>query len=188
MDSSSWSVIKDCSIPSVIASVLASGGGTPSAADTTLPRDGVTRGGKSGRRSGAGRGVRTLNSFNWATSSAVNNARSPGKPGKMGSTARKDPTVQNGASCPIAESINRPAWLCGTTSSRNSLGPYCTPHGIRRRPPLVRFLSDGSQFSTDNSRLTIILSDTMTYEWFSGSQGVILEGSLSRYSAAYATQ
>ena len=25
----------------------------PSAADTTLPRDGVTRGGKSGRRSGA---------------------------------------------------------------------------------------------------------------------------------------
>ena len=65
----------------------------PSAADTTLPRDGVTRGGKSGRRSGMGGGVRTPNSFNWATSSALNNAKSPGKLGKMGSTAQKDPTV-----------------------------------------------------------------------------------------------
>ena len=160
----------------------------PSAADTTLPQDGVTRGGKSGRHSGTGGGVRTPNSFNWATSSAVNNAKSPGKPRKMGSTARKDPTVRNGASCPVAESINGPAWLRSTTSSRNSLGPYCTPHRIRRQPPLVCFLSDGSQFGMDNSRLTIIFSDTMTYKWFTGSRGVILEGSLSRYSAAYATQ
>ena len=74
--------------------------------DTTLPQDDVTRGGKSGRRSGAGGGVRIPNSFNWVTSSAVNNAKSPGKPGKMGSTSRKDPTVHNGASCPVAGSIS----------------------------------------------------------------------------------
>ena len=146
-------------------SVLVSGGGAPSAADTTLPRDDVTRGGKSSRRSGTGGGVRIPISFNWVTSSAVNNAKSPGKPGKMGSTSRKDPTVRNGASCPVAGSIGGPTWLRGTTSSGNSLGPYCTPRGIRRRPPLMRFFSEGSQFGTDNSRLTTILSDTVTYQW-----------------------
>ena len=141
----------------------------PSVADTTLPRDDVTRGGKSGRRSGAGGGFRIPNSFNWVISSAVNNAKSPGKPGKMGSTHIKDPTVRSGASCPVAGSIGRPAWLRGTTTSGKSLGPYCTPRGIRRRPPLMCFLSGGSQFGTDNSHLTTIFSDTVTYQWLSES-------------------
>ena len=149
-----------------MSSALRSGGGAPSAADTTLPQLDGTNGGKSSRHSGMLGGFKTPNSFNFATSSAVNNSRSPGKPGKIVSTAQNCPMVRNGTSCRIAELTSRPAWLCGMTISGNNPGLNCTPLGIRRRPPLVCFLSVGSQFSKDNSLLTTMLLVTMAYMWF----------------------
>ena len=71
--------------------------------------------------------------------------------------------------------------LAPETASGHTVHPVGSGDGHT----LMRFFSDGSQFGTDNSRLTIIFSDTMTYQWFSGSRDIILEGSLSRYSAAY---
>ena len=167
-------LIKDCPIPSA----LTSGGGIPSAVDTTLAQVDGTSGGKSGGRSGACGGFKTPNSFNWATSLAVNNSRSPGRPGKIVSTAQKGPMVRNRTSCRAVKSTSGPTWLCGMTISGNSLGPNCTPLRIRRWPSLVCFLSVGSQFGKDNNLLTIMLLVTMAYAWFKGSQGIILEGSL----------
>ena len=149
----------------------------PSTADTTLPQPEDTRGGKSGRCPGALGGFKTPNSFNLATSSAVNNSRSPGRPGKIGSVAQKGPTIQNGISCHVIESIKGPMWLCGMTRTGNNLGPKCMPLRIRRQPPMVNFLSAGSQLGTDNSLLTTMFLAVMVKAWFKGSRGVILEGS-----------
>ena len=134
-------------------------------------------------------GFKTPSSFNLATSSAVNNFRSPGRLGKIGSMAQKGPTVQNGTSCHVIDSIKGAAWLCGMTRSGNNLGPKCMPLRMRRHPPVVNFLSAGSQLGTDNSLFTTRLLATMVNPWFKGSQNVILEGlAVFLYSAAYATQ
>ena len=121
------------------------GGSTPRAADTTLPQLVDTSGRKSGGRSGALGGFKTPNSFNLTTSSAVNNSRSPGKPGKIVSTAQKGPIVRNGASCRATGSKGGATWLRSMTISGNKAGPNCVPLRMRRRPPLVCFLSAGSQ-------------------------------------------
>ena len=60
-----------------------------------------TSGRKSGRCPGMLGGFKTPNSFNLATSSAVNNSRSPGRLGKIRSVAWKGPIVQNGTSCHV---------------------------------------------------------------------------------------
>ena len=113
----------------------------------------------------------------WLLPPAVNSSRSPGRLGKIGSMARKGPTIQNGTSCCVIESIKGPAWLCGMTRSGNNSGPKCMPLRMRRHPPAVNFLSAGSQLGTDNSLLTTMLLATMAKPWFKGSRGVILEGS-----------
>ena len=174
MDSSSRSATKDCPIPCASRS----GGGAPSTADTTLPRLEDTSSGKSSGRSGMLGGFKTPNSFNLATSSVVNNSRSPGKLGKIVSMAWKGPIVRNGTSCHVTELTSGPTWLRGMTISGNNLGPNCTPLRMRRQPPLVYFLSAGSQLGKDNSLLTTMLLVTMAYAWFKGSRVVILEGSL----------
>ena len=68
-------------------------------------------------------GFKTPNSFNLATSLAVNNARSPGGPGKIESMKQKGPIVQKGTSCHVVESTSGPTWLRGMTNSGNNSGP-----------------------------------------------------------------
>ena len=136
---------------------------TKCTADTTLPWLEDTSGGKSGRHSGTLGGFKTPNSFNLATSSTVNNSRSPGKLGKIESMARKGPIVRNRTSCRVIELTSGPAWLRGMTISGNKPGPNCMPLRMRRQPPLVCSLSAGSQLGKDNSLLTTMLLVTMAY-------------------------
>ena len=141
----------------------------PNTADTTLPQLEYTSSRKSSRCPGALGGFKTPNSFNLATSLAVNISRSPGRLGKIESMAQKGPIVQNGTSCHVAELTSGPAWLRGMTSSGNNPESNCMPLGMRRQPPTVNFLSAGSQLGKDKSLLTTMLLVTMVYVWFKGS-------------------
>ena len=108
---------------------------------------------KSGRCPGMLGGFKTPSSFSLATSSAVKSSKSPGRPGKHWICGSKGPTVWNGISWHVNESINGAAWLHSMTRSGNNLGPNCMPLGMRRHPPVVNFLSAGFQLTTDNSHL-----------------------------------
>ena len=158
-------------------------------ADTTLPRLEDTSSGKSGRHSGTLGGFKTLSSFSLATSSAVKSSISPGRLGNTGSVAQKGPTIQNGISWHMEESINGAAWLHSMTRSGNNLEPKWMPLRMRRHPPMVSFLSPWFQLTTDRSHHTTMLLAIIAKPWLEGSQNVILEGSLVfLYSAAYVTQ
>ena len=110
-------------------------------------------------------GFKTPDPLSFTTSSVVNNSRPLGNWGRC-YLQLKGPNSSNGASCPMMGSTGGLAWLRGMTISRNSTGPNCMPLGMRRRPPLVCFLTVGSQLGKDNSLLTIMLVVTMAYEWF----------------------
>ena len=111
----------------------------PSVPDTTLPQLEDTSGRKSGKCSGMLGGFETPNSFNLATSSAINNSRSPGGLGKIESVAQKGPIVWNGTSCHVAESTSGPTWLCCMTRTGNNSGPKCMPLRMRNAAPCGQF-------------------------------------------------
>ena len=119
-----------------------------------------TSGRKSGRHPGTLVGFKTPQLLQFGHFLSYKQFQIPWQAGKNQTVAQKGPMVRNG------------------TSSGNNPGPNYMPLGMRMQPPVVNFLSAGSQLGKDNSLLTTMLLVTMAYTWFKGSRGVILEGSL----------